>query len=187
MWLTLLQAMRRVQDDLHEVEDALPQVRRRRGGTKPGSPVKFATHRDPEGRFELRYPAEWELQTGHGVLVRSKRIASFANVETVAGAEAPWMELEESVKKLGGELEVTRRLPGPPRQLRGRLRLGPSQFLMNAWAHEVGSHLVVLTTANVVDPERSTKIERYEDKVLAAIRREFRAPARPTANAPKGR
>ncbi len=176
-WLAILEAVRRTQRDLNEMEGILPKVRGRSRAAKTGRAAKFAAYRDPAGKFELRYPTEWDLQTGHGVLVRSPRIATFANVEVLPTADAPWRELEVAAAKLGGELEVTRRSAGPPRHLRGKLQLGPTRYAMNAWAHVVAGELVVLSTGNVVDADRATKIERYEDKVLDAIRREFRAPA----------
>jgi hypothetical protein len=58
------------------------------GGGRWGRPAKFATYRDPEGRFELGYPLGWELEIGDAVVVRSKSIPAFARVEIVTGPEA---------------------------------------------------------------------------------------------------
>jgi hypothetical protein len=57
-------------------------------GGRWGRPSKFATYRDPEGRFELSYPMGWELETGDAVVVRSKSIPAYARVEIGTGSEA---------------------------------------------------------------------------------------------------
>lgn len=78
------------------------------------------------------------------------------------------------MQKAKGEITIEKQVLGPPKQVRGKLQIGGTRFAWNAYAYEHKSETVVLFTANVVDSERSTKIERFEDKVLEGIRREFK-------------
>jgi hypothetical protein len=56
-------------------------------GGHRGPPVKFATYRDPQGRFEFAYPVNWTLEVGEAVVVRSKSLPAFARVEIGAAPE----------------------------------------------------------------------------------------------------
>lgn len=179
MWGALIEAMRRTSRDLAELSQIARSVPSRSGGPRPSTPARFAHYRDPKGRFEIRYPASWECQAEEGVLVRSSKIGTFARADVVPGAPIRWLDLEEAVQKAGGEITIEKHLKGPPKQVRGKVRIGGNRFAWNAYAHEHEGNTVVLFTANVIDAERSTKIERYEDKVLEGIRREFRCPAGP--------
>lgn len=178
VWGALLEAMRRVSRDMSELSD-VARAKRRTGAPKPSTPARFSLYRDPKGRFELRYPTSWECLGADGVLVRSPKIGTFARVDVVPGAPIRWLDLEESVKKADGELTIEKHLKGPPKQVRGKLRMGGTRFAWNAYAYEAAADTVVLFTANVIDAGRSTRMERYEDKVLDAIRREFKAPSPP--------
>ena len=59
------------------------------GGGRRGPPVKFATYRDPQGRFELAYPLNWNLEVGEAVVVRSKSLPAFARVDIGPLPETP--------------------------------------------------------------------------------------------------
>jgi len=59
------------------------------GGGRWGHPVKFATYRDPQGRFELAYPLNWQLEVGEAVVVRSKSLPAFARVDIGTALETP--------------------------------------------------------------------------------------------------
>jgi len=58
------------------------------GGGRRGPAVKFATYRDPQGRFELAYPLNWHLEVGEAVVVRSKSLPAFARVEVGPAPES---------------------------------------------------------------------------------------------------
>lgn len=177
VWFAIMDALKRSARDLKELEGLAPKRLARGASAAPGHPAKFATYRDPNGKFELAYPAQWELQAGSGVFVRSKKLSTFAGVEVQSASSTPWKDLEAAVAKSGGSLDVQKREAGPPKHLRGTLQLGPTRFSWNAYAYERGDETVTLSMGNVIDVERGTKIERYEDKVLEAIRREFRVTA----------
>lgn len=176
-WVYLAQAMKRISRDLADLEEGLPTVRSKSARAKPGSPSRFATLRDPDGRFALSYPAEWKLETFHGVLARSSRIASFARVDVLPSSGSLWKQLRAAVEKVGGTIDIQRHAPGSPEHLRGKIEVSTSRFAWNAWAWRGTEETIVLSTGNVIDTKRGTKIERYEDKVLDAIRREFKGPA----------
>lgn len=173
VWGALLQAMKQVARDSGELSE-IAKGKPRPGVAKPSTPARFSVYRDPKGRFELRYPTSWECLGAEGVLVRSPKIATFVRVDVVPGAPIRWLDLEEAVQKAGGEITIEKHLKGPPKQVRGKLQMGGTRFGWNAYAYEQKTDTIVLFTANVIDAGRSRAIERYEDRVLEGIRREFK-------------
>ena len=133
-----------------------------------GSPVKFATWREPLNRFELGYPQAWRLDAGTAVAVNSNRLASFARVDIFPEPELPWTELQAALAGLGGTLTI---LKATPERLHGILELGGKRFDLKARAFVRGAETIVLTTGGdaVAGP-----IQNYETQVLAAIRRVFK-------------
>lgn len=142
-----------------------------------GRPLKFALHRDAQGRFEMGYPSGWELEAGEGVLVRSNCLSSFAKVEVLPAPEAGWTAFQEAVARAGGTLTIRKEIAGPPRGLRGLLEVGGARFDVFARAWTRGSETIVLSTGSAVDAAAGPSFKNYEDQVLTAIRREFKVTA----------
>jgi hypothetical protein len=141
------------------------------GGVR-GRPAKFATHRDPRGRFELGYPSGWELEDRDGILVRSKSLGSWAKVDVLPSGEGPWSALRDAVTKAGGSLTILKEIAGPPCQLRGLLDLGSACFEFRARAYARGSGTIVLSCG--IDAAAGPPLKKYAEQVLSAIRREFK-------------
>jgi len=144
-------------------------------GGKLSHPTTFSEHRDPEGRFTLRFPEGWSLQGGPPVQVRSNRLPLTAKVDVLPGTDASWENLLGVLTGAGGLMIEEKRLPGPPRQLRGRVVTRDGLLEVRALAYPLHESLVVLSTA--MAPAPTSDLERYGRAVLAAIRREFRVPA----------
>ena len=164
-----VQRMVRQMDDLERV------ARRNRTVHVPpprlGRPKSFASFRDPAGRFVLEYPSEWTLEGKGPVRVFSPRIATFAQVEIHPDGSDPWADVEKRILKAGGEVSFATRSPSGAR---ASLSFGGRRFHWSADVHPVKGGSVILSMGNVLDLARSRALERYEDKVLAAIRRRFR-------------
>jgi hypothetical protein len=126
-----------------------------------GRPAGFAIHRDPQGRFELRYPQAWELEGGEAVLVRSKSTAAFARVDV---GRSP----QEALARLGGGLTLRAEHDG---RVRGTLDLNGARFDLLSCIYRRGEETIVLTTGTTAT---SPALQNYAAQVLAAIRREFR-------------
>jgi hypothetical protein len=141
-----------------------------------GRPAKFATYRDPQGRFELGYPTGWDLEAGEGVHVRSKHLSSFAQVDILPASPGVWESLQAAVAKAAGSLTILKDIPGEIRQLRGRLEFQGIHFDVHAWAYPRGNETIVLTTGSVVDSDSSAPWKLYQEQVLSAIHRAFRVP-----------
>jgi len=136
--------------------------------TPLGTPVKFATWRDPGNRFELGYPRAWRLEAQDGVIAQSNRLASFARVDVFPRPELSWSEYRTA---LAGTLTIRMEHPGSPRRLLGVLEIGARRFDFRARAYVRGDETIVLSTSSdaVAGP-----LKLYEDQVLAAMRRVFR-------------
>jgi hypothetical protein len=134
-----------------------------------GRPLLFATYRDPEGRFELGYPTGWMLETGAAVLVRSNRLATFARVDVLPGADASWEAFRSAVAATGGTLTVQKETA---RLLRGLLDWGGTRFDLLSRRQSRGSETLVFSTAGEAGVD--APFRPYESQILAAIRREFR-------------
>jgi hypothetical protein len=143
---------------------------------KPGSrrPISFVRCRDPLSRFELSYPAEWKLHQDLGVHVSSARLGSFARVDVLPGHAAPWKRLQHEAAEAGGSLRITTRGVGTPETAAGTLAAGERRFSWMGYAWRIETEIVVLFLGKVVDPSSPRAIEGYEDRILKAIRRQFR-------------
>lgn len=139
-----------------------------------GKPVKFATHRDPQGRFDLVYPSGWDLQAGDGVLVRSRHLAVFAQVDILPDSPAVWESFQARVAQAGGTLTIRKEIPGAVRQMRGHLEINGIHSDLHAWAYTRGDETIVLSTGSLADSEEGVERKLYQEQVLAAIHRAFR-------------
>lgn len=144
-------------------------------GGRLSHPTTFSDHRDPEGRFLLRFPEGWSVQGGPPIRVRSNRLPLSARVDVLPGPDASWERLLSVLTGAGGMMVEEKRLPGPPRQLRGRVVTPDGLLEVRALAYPLNEFLVVLSTT--MAPAPTPDLERYGRAVLAAIRREFRVPA----------
>lgn len=145
----------------------------RKSTVPSGPPKSFTTFRDPQGRFVLDYPADWKLRTGDGIQVTSARLGSFARVDILPDCPRFWENLKEQLIRAGGSVRFRTRNGSRPVHVRGKIHVGRTDFDWDAYAYRLGKTRVVLSLGNVVDPGRSAAIERYEDGVLASIRRHF--------------
>lgn len=161
----LLQEMDR---DFHRLS------RLRRAPAPLGPPKSFVRFHDPAARFELGYPAEWRMREDGGLHVWSTRMGSFARVDVVPGGSDFWSNLERAVRADHGEFALLRVREGPPARARGEIRIKGLRISWDGTAYRLGGVRVILTLGNVLNPARSATLERYEDKVLEAIRRSFR-------------
>ena len=152
---------------------------RSRGDSTPsvpaGPPRNFVRYKDPKGIFELNYPSDWSLQKKEGVQVSSERLGSFARVDIRPDTPHFWDHLKQDFAEAGEEVEYLTRNGSHPIHVRGKVRAKGMNFMWDAYAYALGNNRLILSLGNVVDPRRSKAIERYEDSVLAAIRRYFRA------------
>ncbi len=137
-------------------------------------PPSFACHEDPRERFTLSYPGDWILTKRNGVHAASPRIGTFVHVEVLADTLDPWAFLVEDAKASGAVLDGLRTRED---RASGTLVAGDYRFEWEARRFPRGSERIILATGNVADAKRSRAIERYEDVVLAAIRRYFRVSA----------
>ena len=161
---------------LDRLDRMAPARRERSSRTRPSKPTAgFTQYQDPQGRFELSYPTEWVREESQGLQVHSPVMGSFAWVDFVAPGVQAWELLESSLKPLGGNLQKTRSLLGPPEKAWGVLELGGRRFRCSG----IVRGGVLLLLGNVVDPERGATLERYEDRVLAAIRDSFKRAGSP--------
>ena len=176
--MSLEEIARGMMQFLDRLDRMVPARRERSSKTRPSKPAAgFTRYRDPRGRFELSYPAEWVLEESQGLQIRSPVMGSFAWVDFVPPGAHAWELLDSSLKPLGGNLQKTRSLPGPPEKAWGVLELGGRRF---RWSGIVRGG-VLLLLGNVVDPKRGSTLERYEERIVAAIRGSFKE-----AGAPRG-
>jgi hypothetical protein len=158
--------------DLRSVDRAMtPSLPAAPGGVW-GQPSKFATYRDPRGRFEFDYPLGWTLEVGDAVLVRSVRLASFARVDTIPLVDAPWPAFRELLARSGGQLSIEKEMVDPVRRLRGLLDWNGGRFALQARAYPLGTEILVFSTA--AGAASGAAFRRYEAQVRAALRRGFR-------------
>jgi len=76
-------------------------------GGRWGRPARFATYRDPGGRFELGYPLGWKLVArADAVEVRSRSMPAFARVEIGIGSDVPGSDVRRWVYSRGAETIV---------------------------------------------------------------------------------
>jgi hypothetical protein len=136
-------------------------------------PKSMARHIDPDGRYEIHYPSTWSVSNVGAFFVRSRDIGSFARVDVVETAADVWATVVAGLEKAGATVTLKGR-PVPSR-VHGELELSGTRFLWDALAYAIQDGSVVLSLGNVVDASRSRAIETYEDRILAAIRRHFRA------------
>lgn len=161
---------------LDRLDRMVPARRERRSRSWPSKPAAgFTRYQDHLGRFELSYPTEWVREESQGLQVHSPLMGSFAWVDFVPPGAHAWELLESSLKPLGGNLQKTRSLSGPPEKAWGVLELSVRRF---RWSGIVWGG-VLLLLGNVVDPKRGSTLERYEDRILAAIRNSFKGAGSP--------
>jgi hypothetical protein len=171
-WLTLSGSSM----DLRSVDRAMtPDLPLAPGGAW-GRPLKFATFRDPRGRFEVGYPLGWTLETGPSVLVRSTRLPLFARVDVLPRADSSWIGFREALETTGATLTPQKEMPSPTPRLRGLLDWNGTRFDVRARAYSVGTETVIFSVGCGVRPE--LPFRAYEAQVLAALHREFRVPAK---------
>lgn len=139
-----------------------------------GPPAKFQTYRDPKGLFEFGYPSGWKLDRTHGLRAYSPGGHTFARVDVIEACPVRWVDFEDVLRNAGGTLSQQTFSAGPPKRMMARAEVDGVQFLLDASAHERESRTVILTLANVHRPDAPRKLEVYEERVLRAIRREFK-------------
>ena len=171
-WLTLSGSTM----DLRSVDRAMtPDLPSASGGAW-GRPVKFATFRDPQGRFGFGHPLGWTLETGVAFAAAySTRLPLFARVDVLPGADASWTAFRDALAATGAMLTPQKELPAPQSLLRGLLEWNGIRFDLFARANTLGAETVIFSTGCGVRPDLSFR--RYEAQVLAALRREVRVPA----------
>ena len=148
---------------------------RRDGPVKLSRPDSFKTYRDPKGLFVLEYPSDWTLRRGRTVQVNSDRLGSFARVDVVPFTSTLWRDLMAAMAREGTRVTIEKRNGSKPVHVRGKVKVSSTRFSWNAYAYRNKDQKIILSLGNVIDSRRSRMIERYEDRVLAAIRREFSA------------
>jgi hypothetical protein len=137
-------------------------------------PVTFVTYHDQQNRFQLSYPSDWSLERTGGIHVFSLRLGSFAHVSILPASGCLCNRLLEVIERAGGTAELKTTHAKSPERVRGPLALRSYRYACDATAWAVGKSKVVLLIGNVTHPQRSAGIERYEDRVLSAIRRHFK-------------
>ncbi len=165
----LLGANQQLRRDLRALDQALP--RRSRSSPKADAktpPATFARYRDADLGFELHYPMEWSLRTQGALHVGSERIGTFAHVEILPAGTDTWAHIS---REAGAILEELR---AEGDRATGLLLTPKFRFRWDAQRFVRSRDQVILVTGNVIDSRRSRAIERYEDRVLAAIRRFFK-------------
>lgn len=169
--------MVRMARDLADLANTAKSVMRRepeRGiRASPTPPKSMLKYIDPQGRYELHYPSTWSVSNVGGFFVRSREIGSFARVDVVDAAADLWPAVVAGLER-GGAVVTLKQRPVPSR-VHGELALDGTRFLWDALAYSIPDGTVVLSLGNVVDARRGRALEAYEDRILAAIRRHFRA------------
>jgi hypothetical protein len=151
--------------------DRLMPARRSRGRV-PGTierPPSFTMYHDPLDRFELHYPAEWDLRAGAAPAVMSPTLGAFARVDLLPANGELWLQLKQ---RLPG-LHVSRLRPGSPERAEGILPSASRSFAWSAFAFELRGLRIVLSTGRVVD-DAPPALAAYRRRILAGIRRQFR-------------
>lgn len=171
----MIHAVNRAVRDAAAAATLLDATRRSRGPRIPvGRPSSFLAHRDPRGRFEFHCPSEWDVRIEEGVTAVSTRLGTFARVDVLPAGVDVWGELKREMVAAGGDLTLDARQPRSADHARGKVTLGESRYALNGYRHRVGEESVVLSLGNVIDGRRGQGVERYEDRILEAVRREFR-------------
>lgn len=137
-------------------------------------PITFVTYHDPLGRFQLSYPSDWALERTGGIHVYSLHLGSFAHVSLLPASGCLCELLEREMARAGGKAELRTTREQHPECIRGTLSHKKYLYACDAKAWIQGKKKVVLFIGNVTKPQRSAGIERYEDRILAAIRRYFK-------------
>jgi hypothetical protein len=161
--------MRSLAQSMRELSAGTRQSRHRRpeGPREDGPPAKLKTCRDPAGRYELQLPSEWQTRLDTGLFAFSPLLGSFARVDVVPASATLWKDLEQALGEAGLTAAFTEvKADGA----KGHVSMGIYRHALEALARPLADGVVVLCLGNVVDARRSRALERYEDRVLAAIR-----------------
>lgn len=140
---------------------------------QPERPRNFIRYRDPQGRFALSYPRNWTLRRGGGVQISSAALGSFVRVDLVPDEPQFWKQLARDMEAGGARTRIRSHGGHHPVHVKGTVQVRGTWFDWDAFAWPLGKLRVILSLGNVVDPRRSATIERYEDGILASIRRAF--------------
>ncbi len=136
-------------------------------------PPNFMAFKDLSGLFILKYPSDWELRSEDGVLAFSPCRGNFARVDVFPASPDLWERIAAAIRKEGGWIRLGRRTGSMLVGMRGRIELDSQGYYWKAYAWQVKDKQVVLSLGNVVDPQRSAVLRRYEEGILSAIRRGF--------------
>jgi hypothetical protein len=171
-----------IQRMVHSMQDLARGIERSapRGSAAidPRPPKSFQCWRDPDGRFEFRSPSTWELTNVGGVMARSREIGSFARVDCIPASADPGGQVVQALERSGATVELQQRPGRAPTRLHGEIDLDGIHFRWDAFAYALPGAIAVLSLGNVVDVRRGRALERYEDVILASIRRHFRVTPR---------
>ena len=177
MTVTAIGAFSRIVNGMRDAVRGLERSAPRDPGRIDARPPKsLVTWKDPAGRFELWYPSSWRLTNVGGVMARSASIGSFARVDVVESPTGLWGDVVRALEAAGAMVQLRHR-PTETR-LHGEVDLDSVHFRWDAYAHPVQGGVAVLSLGNVVDAKRGRTLERYEDVMLATIRRHFTARRR---------
>ena len=78
----------------------------------------------------------------------------------------------------GARVKIEKRNGSKPVHVRGKVETASTRFAWNAYAYKRGEQKIILSLGNVIDRSRSKTLERYEDRILAGIRRQFSVKTR---------
>jgi len=164
-------------DDLRELLALGERIHERAHHAKvpTGHPAGFVSFRDSHGRFELSYPPDWDRRGEEPFQAWSPGTGSFVRVDDVTGSSAPWHELEQAFAGVGGRVLVRPQDLGKLGPTQGTLQIGPVWFEWEAHPFEAAGQALLLSLGRMIRPPLSDALDRYETRVLEAIRTEFRA------------